>query len=145
MTLSELDSTIETETSIHTSVQTSGPSNSPNSSYSIGSADTVIISSPGPGAQCWPTEFPIPRFAYGTELVLASRNEAFKKDGIHQDFTSLLPDILEKMAETIFYYVAYPKSAQLSDVAIALVQKHPSLKEPGSYNGCYALLQRLKY
>lgn len=102
----------------------------PNSSCSSGSQDTWILSSPEPETR-WPTEFPVPRFACETELVLASGNEAFKKDGIQLNFTTILPDILEKLAESIFQYVAYPTSAQLSDVAEALIQKHPCLKEPG--------------
>ena len=148
LTLTELDSTFDNETSIHTPDHPSASPISSQSSHSTGSADTVILSSPEhvtQRSQRWPTEFPIPRFAYDTELVLASRNESFKKDGIHLEFTSILPDILAKVAETVFQYVAYPTSAQLSDVAIVLVQKHPSLKEPGSYNGCYGWLQRLKY
>ena len=58
--------------------------------------------------QCWPVEFPIPRFAYDTELVLASCNEAFKREGILLSPTVILPDILEKSANTIYQYVAYP-------------------------------------
>ena len=58
---------------------------------------------------------------------------------------SLLPDILRNLAEAIFEYTAYPSSAQLSQVAEALVKKHPCLKEPGSFNGCYGWIQRLKY
>lgn len=117
-------------------------------SCSSGSQDTVILSSPehfGRRFQRWPTNFSVPRFAYDTELLLASGNETFKKDGTKLNFTPLLPDILEKLAETIFQYVAYPTSAQLADVAEALVQQHPCLKEPGSYNGCYGWQQRLKY
>ncbi|XP_024658714.2 uncharacterized protein LOC112430002 [Maylandia zebra] len=117
-------------------------------SCSSGSQDTVILSSPehlSRRFQRWPTNFSVPRFAYDTELLLASGNETFKKDGTKLNFTPLLPDILEKLAETIFQYVAYPTSAQLADVAKALVQQHPCLKEPGSYNGCYGWQQRLKY
>ncbi|XP_048024756.1 sterile alpha motif domain-containing protein 3 isoform X2 [Megalobrama amblycephala] len=131
--------------SVYTSVTSILPSNS---SSSPGSLDTSILSSPEhktQRSQRWPTVFPVPRFAYDTELVLASGNEAFKKDGFQLNFTSILPDILEKLAESIFQYVAYPTSAQLSDVAEALIQKHPCLKEPGSYNGCYGWRQRLKY
>nr|XP_057941384.1 sterile alpha motif domain-containing protein 3 [Doryrhamphus excisus] len=94
------------------------------SSCSSGSQDTLILSSPEQvthRTQCWPTTFPVPNFAYDTELVLASGNEVFKKDG------------------------TYPTSAQFNDVAEALIQKHPCLKDPGSYNGCYAWQQRLKY
>jgi hypothetical protein len=46
-------------------------------------------------------------------------------------------DILEKFAEEIFKFKAYPTDADFSDVAEALIQKHPCLSEPGSYNGCY--------
>nr|XP_057928428.1 sterile alpha motif domain-containing protein 3 isoform X3 [Doryrhamphus excisus] len=118
------------------------------SSCSSGSQDTLILSSPEQvthRTQCWPTTFPVPNFAYDTELVLASGNEVFKKDGIQLNFATILPDILEKLAESIFLYVAYPTSAQFNNVAEALIQKHPCLKEPGSYNGCYAWQQRLKY
>ncbi|XP_051802070.1 sterile alpha motif domain-containing protein 3-like [Acanthochromis polyacanthus] len=77
--------------------------------------------------------------------MLASGNEAFNKNGIPLNFTSILPDILERLAESVFQYVAYPTSAQISKVAEALIQKHPCLREPGSYNGCYGWQQRLKY
>ncbi|XP_019220073.1 sterile alpha motif domain-containing protein 3 [Oreochromis niloticus] len=113
-------------------------------SCSSGSQDTVILSSPehlSQRLQRWPTSFSVPRFAYDTELLLASGNEAFKKDGTKLNFIPVLPDILEKLAETIFQYVAYPTSAQLADVAEALVRQHPCLKEPGSYGW----QQRLKY
>lgn len=69
----------------------------------------------------------------------------FKRDGIPLNFTSVLSDILERLAESIFQYVAYPVSTQFLDVAEALIQKYPCLKEPGSYNGCYRWQQRLKY
>ncbi|KAL1276114.1 hypothetical protein QQF64_035737 [Cirrhinus molitorella] len=133
------------ESSLHTSVTDIYPSVSSSCS---GLQDTLICSSTEhkpQRSQRWPTEFPVPRFAYDTELVLAAGSEAFKKDGIQLNFTPILPDILEKLAECIFNYVAYPTSAQLSDVAEALVQKHPCLKEPGLYNGCYGWRQRLKY
>lgn len=131
--------------SLHTSVTSIHP---PSSSCSSGSQDTIILSSPEgetQRSQRWPAEFAVPRFAYDTELVLASANDAFKKDGVLLNLTTILPDILEKLAECIFLYVAYPTSAQLSHVAEALVLMHPCLKEPGSYNGCYGWLQRLKY
>ncbi|XP_062864816.1 sterile alpha motif domain-containing protein 3-like [Trichomycterus rosablanca] len=117
-------------------------------SCSSGSQDTVILSSPEHmthRSQCWPVEFTIPRFAYNTELVLASGNEAFEKEGILLSPTAILPDMLEKLAETIYQYVAYPTSVQLNHVAEALIQKHPCLREPGSFNRCYGWQQRLKY
>lgn len=133
------------ETSIHDS-ETAG--SSWNDTSSVGSQDTLILSSPEHTAQRsqgWPTEFPVPRFAYDTELVLASGNESFKKNGVLLNFTAVLLDILEKLAECIFQYVAYPSSAQFSFVSEALVQKHPCLREPGSFNGCYGWQQRMKY
>ncbi|XP_060782223.1 interferon-induced very large GTPase 1-like [Neoarius graeffei] len=154
LNLTDLDSSNEStsETSIHSSsalAHTSVTSIHPSiSSCSSGSQDTLILSSPEhvtQRSQCWPTEFPVPRFAYDTELVLASGDEDFKKDGIQLNFTTILPDILEKLAESILQYVAYPTGAELSDVAKALIQKHPCLKEPGSYNGCCGWQQRLKY
>ena len=105
----------------------------------------ILSSSEHERSERWPTEFPIPRFAYDTELVLAAGNEAFKKDGIQLNFTTILPDILEKLEESMFQYVAYPTNAHRADVAEALIRKHPCLKEPGSYNGSYGWQQRLKY
>lgn len=82
-----------------------------NDTSSVGSQDTLILSSPEHTAQrsqVWPTEFPVPRFAYNTGLVLASGNETYKRNGVLFNFTAVLPDILEKLAECIFQYVAYP-------------------------------------
>lgn len=141
----------------HSSMQSLGSSAFPSlSSFSAsdmgscsGLQDSLSASSPehkpSQRSQRWPTEFPVPRFAFDTELVLASGSEAFKKDGIQLNFTSILPDILEKLAENIFQYVAYPTSAQLNEVVEALLQKYPCLREPGSYNGSYGWRQRLKY
>lgn len=147
LTFTDLDSSFES--GLVASLPNSESSVHPvSSSCSSGSQDTLILSSPErvtQRTQRWPTTFPVPTFAYNTELVLASGNEDFKKDGIQLSFATILSDILEKLAESIFLYVAYPTSAQLNDVAEALIQKHPCLKEPGSYNGCYGWQQRLKY
>ncbi|KAF3856112.1 hypothetical protein F7725_016835 [Dissostichus mawsoni] len=43
-------------------------------------------------------------------------------------FLFALPDILGKLAEVIYEYTAYPSSAQLSQVAEALIKKIPALK-----------------
>ncbi|XP_019207840.1 sterile alpha motif domain-containing protein 3 isoform X3 [Oreochromis niloticus] len=150
LTFSDVDSSFisASETLVNASAMSETSSVSCGTSCSSGSQDTVILSSPehlSQRLQRWPTSFSVPRFAYDTELLLASGNEAFKKDGTKLNFIPVLPDILEKLAETIFQYVAYPTSAQLADVAEALVRQHPCLKEPGSYNGCYGWQQRLKY
>ncbi|KAJ8263870.1 hypothetical protein GJAV_G00142340 [Gymnothorax javanicus] len=57
----------------------------------------------------------------------------------------MLSNILERLAEEIFKYKAYPKDVDFSEVPEALKKKHPCLTEPGSYNGCYGWKQRLKY
>lgn len=129
LTFSDVDSSFEcaSETLVNTSSTSETPSG-PCSKRSSGSQDTVILSSPehlSRRLQRWSTNFSVPRFAYETELVLASTKETFKKDGTKLKFTAVLPDILEKLAETIFQYVAYPTSAQLSNVAEALVREHP--------------------
>lgn len=57
----------------------------------------------------------------------------------------MLSDILGKLAEEIFKYKAYPKDEDYSEVAEALIKKHPCLSELGSSNSCYSWKQRLKY
>ncbi|XP_076020564.1 uncharacterized protein LOC143011539 [Genypterus blacodes] len=96
----------------------------------------------------WPLEFAIPRFSSSTEMLLQSGNENFSCSGTlfgSKELISLVPDILGRLAEVIYEYTAYPSSAQISQVSEALIKKHPCLKEPGSFNGCYGWIQRLKY
>uniref|UniRef100_A0A3Q1AU35 Uncharacterized protein n=1 Tax=Amphiprion ocellaris TaxID=80972 RepID=A0A3Q1AU35_AMPOC len=54
-------------------------------------------------------------------------------------------DILNVLTEDIYKYTPYPTDAHFSEVAKALIEKHPCLKEPGSFNGAYGWKQRLKY
>ncbi|XP_051777783.1 uncharacterized protein LOC127526402 [Erpetoichthys calabaricus] len=121
---------------------------------SVSSTDTLPVSpriiqkSPAQRSKGWPSEFPIPRFSVNTELLLQLGNEKFHKDGTlfsTKDLITILPDILGRVAEGIYEYTAYPSSAQISQVAEALINKHPCLKEPGSLNRCYGWIQRLKY
>ncbi|KAE8280203.1 hypothetical protein D5F01_LYC20753 [Larimichthys crocea] len=119
---------------------------------SVSTDDTLILSSsqdsPGHRSQCWPAQFSIPSFSSFTEIQIQSANECFKKHGTlltAKEFIPLLPDILGKLGEAIYEYTAYPSSLQISEVAEALTQKHPCLKEPGSFNGSYGWAQRLKY
>lgn len=124
-------------------------------SCSVVSSNDTLILSPEPMKENlaqrlkgWPLEFTIPRFSHSTEMLLQSGNENFSESGTLfsiKDLISLLPDILGRLAEVIYEYTAYPSSAQPSQVAEALVKTHPCLKEPGSFNGCYGWIQRLKY
>ncbi|KAI9525254.1 hypothetical protein NQZ68_009934 [Dissostichus eleginoides] len=121
---------------------------------SVSSHDTLPVSQ-GPMTESlaqrskgWPSEFAIPRFSSSTEILRQSGNENVSCPGTPfgtKDVISILPDILGKLAEVIYEYTAYPSSAQLSQVAEALIKKHPCLKELGSYNGFYGWIQRLKY
>lgn len=55
-------------------------------------------------------------------------------------------DILEKLADAIFHYTAYPTSLQILAVVKALIKMHPCLQEPEtSFSGMYGWQQRLKY
>ncbi|KAL6477454.1 hypothetical protein MHYP_G00132890 [Metynnis hypsauchen] len=85
------------------------------------------------------------QFAYDTELILESANAACKKDGTFLNNPSIKSDILEKLAKKIYQFFAYPTSQQICSAAEALVQKHPCLKEPGSFSGFYGWQTRQKY
>lgn len=93
----------------------------------------------------WPAKFPIPTFSYNTEMALRQGNEKYLKDGTVLTVPSVKTDILERLAEAMFSYTAYPNDAQRVAVAQALIEKHPSLREPGFFNGCYGWQQSLKY
>ncbi|XP_041643354.1 uncharacterized protein LOC121509758 [Cheilinus undulatus] len=111
--------------------------------------DTELLSSPSSSGsartQMWPREFPIPTFAYDTELQLEKGNTVYRSNMTRLTLRpKVMSDILEKVAEEIYKYKGYPTDADFSDVAEALIRKHPCLSEPGSYNGCYGWKQRLK-
>lgn len=137
-----LSSSDAPSTSDDSSVASSAP-------LSFGSSDdTLLLSSPesyGQRSQPWPSQFEIPEFAYDTELILKSANDEFKNSGTLLNNPCVKSDILEKLAEKIFQYCAYPTSQQICTVAEALIQKHPCLKEPGSFSGFYGWQTRLKY
>lgn len=70
-------------------------------------------------------------------MFIERANEEYKKNGTLLTASKVKADILEKLAETIYMYTAYPSSAQICDVAEALVTKYPCPKEPGSFSGHY--------
>ncbi|CAB1455963.1 unnamed protein product [Pleuronectes platessa] len=118
-------------------------------SFSAGSHDTVLLSSPesvSSRKQQLPAAFPLPRFSYDTELQLEKGNSEYHVSLKILTLTSRMKsDILNRLAEEIFKYKAYPEDAHFCTVAEALIKKYPCLKEPGSFNGCYGWKQRLKY
>ncbi|XP_031146816.1 uncharacterized protein LOC116043926 isoform X2 [Sander lucioperca] len=113
---------------------------------SVDSQDTVIPSPPATERQSlWPAIFPIPSFSYNTEMALRQGNEKYLKDGTLLTSPCVKSDILERLAEAMFSYTAYPNDPQRAAVAQSLIEKHPCLREPGSHNGCYGWQQSLKY
>lgn len=120
-----------------------------NDFLSTQSDDTELLSTPSSSAstrtQMWPREFPIPVFSYDTELQLEKGNSAYRSNMTRLTLRpKAMSDILEKVAEEIYKYKGYPDDSDFSNVAEALIKKHPCLSEPGSYNGCYGWKQRLK-
>lgn len=114
------------------------------------STDTEILStagtSPLPRRQQWPEFFDIPSFSVDVEYRLRQGDLAFMSEG-----TRLTPsrdmkhDILEKLAETMYTFKAYPEDDDFSAVAKALISKHPSLTEPGPQPGWYGWKNSLKF
>jgi len=97
-------------------------------------------------SQPWPTPFPIPVFTYDVELRLRQSNEAFRKNGTLLSISrDIKTEILEKLAENIYSYKAYPGNEEIESVAAALIEKHPCLKEPSSTSGWYGWKISLKF
>ncbi|KAL0979010.1 hypothetical protein UPYG_G00179280 [Umbra pygmaea] len=113
------------------------------------SADTLIIPSDesrmSRRSQPWPARFEIPTFSFDVEQHLQAGNQAFLKDGALLNHPSLTSSILEKLAEVVFGYTAYPTGIQIFTVVEALIEKFPCLREPGSFNGLYGWQQRMKW
>lgn len=112
------------------------------------SDDTIILSSSSSErlrTEPWPKEFNIPLFSFETEGQLEKGNAEYIRNQTRLTPTSkMLSDILERLAEKIFSYKAYPTDADLSDVAEALTRKHPCLRQPDSFNESYGWKLRLK-
>lgn len=78
----------------------------------------------------------IPSFAYDVELKIRKGNEAFAKDGSLLTVTpAMKSNILDRVGNTMYEYSRYPTAKQIEDVAKALVEKHPCLRDPGSSLG----------
>ncbi|XP_030599293.1 uncharacterized protein LOC115789875 isoform X2 [Archocentrus centrarchus] len=109
-------------------------------------ASTIILSpNRSPQRKPWPAEFIIPHFSVETEVVLERANEVYKKDGTLLTYPNIKSDILEKLAQSIYTYTAYPSSLQVLSVAEALIKAHPCLKDPGSSSGLSGWQTSIKY
>ncbi|KAK7899345.1 hypothetical protein WMY93_020198 [Mugilogobius chulae] len=84
--------------------------------------------------------------SFETEVQLERGNEEYRMNKKMLTLrTKAKSDILNGVIEDIYKYTAYPTDTHFCEVAEALIQKHPCLKEPGSYNGAYGWKQRFKY
>lgn len=94
--------------------------------------------SPGTSGRCsaWPSPFPIPTFSYDVELRLQKGNDVYKEKSTLFDITrDIKCEILDQIVQAVFEVTAYPDRKEIDSVAMALVNKHPCLREPGSGNG----------
>ncbi|KAL6480780.1 hypothetical protein MHYP_G00118130 [Metynnis hypsauchen] len=96
------------------------------SSSSSGS-NTILLSSPDESGPCyrskpWPFKFEIPVFSYDVDLALEAGKQAYENDGTLLNNPRVTSSILEKLAETIFGFTAYPTGVQILAVAEALIK-----------------------
>ncbi|KAL0161817.1 hypothetical protein M9458_041213, partial [Cirrhinus mrigala] len=110
------------------------------------SADTILIStSPQEQKMPWPEVFMIPKFSVDVEYRLRQANLIYLRDETPLKMTKELKhDILQKLAENIYSFKAYPTSSDIKDVAKALVAAHPCLRESGSPSGYCGWTHSLK-
>ncbi|KAL7880307.1 hypothetical protein SRHO_G00025610 [Serrasalmus rhombeus] len=111
-------------------------------------ADTEILSNSSSLERVgqWPEDFDIPLFSVDVEYRLRQGNLAHLKDGALLKITKELKhEILERLAERMYTFRAYPDNAEYDEVAAALVKKHPCLSERGSRNGWSGWKNSLKF
>ncbi|XDV37854.1 hypothetical protein PO909_007392 [Leuciscus waleckii] len=94
----------------------------------------------------WPANFTIPTFSYELELRLRKGNEEYGKSEKPLKVTREMKiDILEKLAESMYTFSAYPSDNEYEKVAKALVVKHSCLSEPGPGTGWQGWKVSLKF
>uniref|UniRef100_A0A3B3RUC4 PB1 domain-containing protein n=1 Tax=Paramormyrops kingsleyae TaxID=1676925 RepID=A0A3B3RUC4_9TELE len=109
------------------------------------SRDTMMLPPREGRFEKWPDKFEVPQFTFDVERILQVGNQAFFEDGTLLQNQGVKSDIMQKLAESIFKYTAYPTNLQILSVVEALIEKFPCLKEPGSFSGMYGWQQSLKY
>ncbi|KAI4876907.1 hypothetical protein NFI96_030219, partial [Prochilodus magdalenae] len=94
----------------------------------------------------WPSTFEVPSFSVDIEYRLRQGNQIYMRDGKLMSVSrDMKHDILQKLAEEMYKYSAYPQDEHFTEVAKALVSKHPCLAEPGSSTGCHGWKNSLKF
>ncbi|KAK2825411.1 hypothetical protein Q7C36_019338 [Tachysurus vachellii] len=97
-------------------------------------------------SSAWPAVFMVPRFTYDAELKLEQGNAAFKTQGIFRSpDPKLKSSILDGLAEEMVKYKVYPTDSEYDQVAAALIEKHPCLKDRCSVTGYSGWKASLKY
>lgn len=135
--VTEMSSGSSCDTDIISSSHSSAPSSS-----SLSTPESLT----GVRSQLWPRSFLVPQFSFDAEMQLQKAQLAYQTDGtVFSPNTKLKSDILDALASEIIKYKAYPSTADIDDVAAALVQKFPCLKEKGSASGYYSWKISLKY
>ncbi|RXN30823.1 sterile alpha motif domain-containing 3-like isoform X1 [Labeo rohita] len=126
-------------------VPVSAPAESLDDSHST--ADTEILSQSSQERQTqWPEQFDVPNFSVDVEYRLRQANLLYLRDGTLLKVTKdLKHEILERLAETMYGFTAYPNNAQFEKAAAALINKHPCLQEKGSTSCCSGWKNSLKY
>uniref|UniRef100_A0A8D0CTD9 Sterile alpha motif domain containing 3 n=1 Tax=Sander lucioperca TaxID=283035 RepID=A0A8D0CTD9_SANLU len=114
------------------------------------SDDTEILStyssSSSTRQEQWPEFFEIPNFSVDVEFRLRQANLQFLRDQTYLNVPrDMKHGILEKLAEAIYKFDAYPNEERCHSVALALISKHPCLREPGSPDGCSGWKNSLTY
>uniref|UniRef100_A0A3B4X9P7 PB1 domain-containing protein n=1 Tax=Seriola lalandi dorsalis TaxID=1841481 RepID=A0A3B4X9P7_SERLL len=110
-------------------------------------ADTEILShSSQEQKEKWPEFFDIPTFSVDVQYRLRQADLLFMSEGTHLKVSKELKhEILERLAESMYSYTAYPSPAQFKSVAAALISKHPCLQEQGSTTRCCGWKNSLKH
>lgn len=80
------------------------------------------------------------------DLAFKAGNKAYQKDTTLLNNSKVVISILEKLAETIFRYIAYSRGIQVMNIVEVLADKFPCLMEPRSFiYAIYGWQQRIKY
>ncbi|GAA6102815.1 uncharacterized protein LOC113664096 [Tachysurus ichikawai] len=103
-----------------TASETEPPRNESTGSDTDFTLDTASIPSnlPSPSStvreERWPPVFQIPNFSYDVEFRLRKANEVYEKQNTTMDVTrDVKSEILEKLAETIYSFKAYPSDSEI--------------------------------
>ncbi|KAM9817836.1 sterile alpha motif domain-containing protein 3-like [Syngnathus typhle] len=120
------------------------PLSSPSALSTTSSADTLRPQSTS--REPWPSEFEMPYLSVDIEYRLRQGNLIYLKENKRMKVTrDIKHDILQKLAEEMYKYTAYPEDKHYTDVAKALIAKHPCLRESGSSTGYSGWVNSLKF